>query len=237
MVTASDIWEIASRGASLEDQRSLLEKGLLERGVPTELVTAAMSEARDGFLLYETSEKTRSRAGGAGSVCLPTGETWPLNYGDPLAFLFEICLDDLVGPTQAGVPSSGALLLFHDEEPGLEGSYLAATRVLYRPPNDPGVETTEGAGYDWQPSGEIALKGLAFPTLAIGVELEAVFESVLADEARAMQAATDFADSVGELVPRRSPVHRLFTAPPHATGTPGHDHLALVREPRCRKRL
>ncbi len=207
MVNSEYLLDLARSGSPLSVQRAALEAGLAEQGLSPGAVAAVMSQTLDGFIVLETNVPTGSRIGGGDLVRLPSGVDWPKDGDCPLAFLFEIDLDELVGSAGVvGAPTGGSLLLFHDEDPGIEDSWLASTRVLFRSADDPGVETTEGRSYDWQPIGRRYLQGFASPIIGQGPEL---------DDARQQVGATweETSSAIDALTAHVMRAHRFLGAP------------------------
>ena len=141
-------------------------------------------------------------------------------------------MDDLIGAHLVdGAPLGGSLLLFHDEEPGLWGSMLSATRVMFRANDDPGVVTAEGTEYDLQPLGQVALEGLAMPSIASRAELRQELEVLFASRDTATSAQTQVNEALNELMPAVGPSHLLLGAPETRQGPLGAEIASWFRQP------
>lgn len=214
MLSHRDTLAAALDARPLDEQAALLERGLHEQGLAPVLISAVMSTRQDALVLQQVDHPARSRLGGAGRVLLPTGEAWPVSDGLPLAFLFEIAMEDIVGIEGfLHAPRRGSLLVFHDEEPGLWASFRSATRVMFRRDDDPGVETSEGVGYANQRIAQVALEGFAVPRFAVGPELEAVLVSLGHDPDQILDLASEIDEAIEVFLPYDSPAHNLFGAP------------------------
>jgi uncharacterized protein YwqG len=183
MTSPERLLTLARSGASIAEQTAALLDELRGCGLDDASLEEIVRSLEPGYFLEEVEGPTRSRIGGGASVRLPTGRSWPTSDGQPLSFLYEIVFDDLTGLDEVGMlPTGGALLVFHQENDAYTGQRLNETSVMWRPHDDPGVETDEGLNLklgQWQPLGQRWLAGYATPFVTVTDRDYAITEIVL----------------------------------------------------------
>ncbi len=175
---------LAVSGADLNTQRAALVDGMLAHGVSADTMPSVMRRVRDGIVLLELGDPSRtSRIGG--QPLLPPGLDWPIDPdGRPLTFIAALEMSEM--PRLEPLPVTGTLLVFWSER-YFELSrmdFRSATHVFYVPPPGAPVATPippDATAYD-----RVPLTGVLMPVLG---EIDRI--TVPDDEADAFYAAFD----------------------------------------------
>jgi uncharacterized protein YwqG len=106
------------------------------------------------MLLEATGGKTDSKIGGL--PALPANVAWPEWNGEPMAFLCQLCLEEIAdGTDRMGLPQSGVLFFFYDQEQatwGFDPKDKGSWQVIYSDQSIAGIpesEAPEGLDEDY----------------------------------------------------------------------------------------